>query len=67
MDQDFTDSTIAAIARWHGIAVPNPLALVALADLEASLAEYAAIREGLLFEDEPSSFEAALAATKEPG
>lgn len=58
---------VAEIAEWHGIAVPNPLALVAVADLAPVLAEFAAIRGQMGFEYEPSTFESALAATRDPG
>ncbi|PZW50407.1 hypothetical protein C8P66_10295 [Humitalea rosea] len=67
MDQTFIEGTVAAIEAWHGISLPNDRALAALSDLQAALAEFAMIRDGLAFEDEPASFEAALAATKEPG
>ena len=51
---------------WTGIAQPNEAA-GAMADmLGASLAGFEALRGTLRFEDEPSSFEAALQATKEP-
>ncbi len=67
MDEAFVNRRIADIAEWHGVTPPNPLALVAVADLAAVLAEYAAIRQGVVFESEPSTFEAALAATRDPG
>ena len=67
MDETFIETTVAAIEAWHGIKLPNDRALAALADLQGALAEFAMIRDGLVFEDEPASFEAALAATKELG
>lgn len=51
---------------WTGIVQPNEAA-GAMADmLAASLAGFEALRGELRFEDEPSSFEAALQETKEP-
>ncbi len=67
MDEAFVTRRTAEIAEWHGVAPPNPLALVAVADLAAVLAECAAVRERMVFEDEPSTFDAALAATRDPG
>lgn len=67
MDEAFVKRRVAEIAEWHGLAPPNPLALVAVADLAPALAECAAIRQGMVFEDEPSIFESALAATRDPG
>ena len=51
---------------WTGIAQPNDAAGVMADMLTASLAGFEALRGQLRFEDEPSSFEAALQATKEP-
>lgn len=55
----------ATITRWHGIAPPNDPAKRLAADLAATIAAFEALRGTLAFEDEPSSFEAALQATKE--
>ncbi len=55
-----TKTMEAAIADWTGIAVPNPAARVGLADHLALIAAFAALQGRLAFEDEPSSFEAAL-------
>jgi hypothetical protein len=57
---DFTSSTVAAIAAWHGVTPPNDVALRMVADLEKVIAQFEALRGSLRFEDEPSSFEAAL-------
>ena len=58
---------IAAQARtWTGIAQPNEAAGIMADMLGASLAGFEALRGELRFEDEPSSFEAALQETKEP-
>lgn len=56
-----------AIRLWSGIECPNEAAARGLADFPALLAELEALRGTLVFEDEPSSFEAALRAEKEPG
>ena len=56
----------ATIARWFGIAAPNEPAKRLAAELAATVAAFEAQRGTLAFEDEPSSFESALQATKEP-
>ncbi len=51
---------------WTGISEPNDAA-GAMADMLAfSIKGFATLRGELAFEDEPSSFEAALQETKEP-
>jgi hypothetical protein len=50
---------------WSGVAVPNTQARDMAAALEAVLKGFEALRGSLQFEDEPSSFEAALQETKE--
>ncbi len=54
-----------SIARWQGIAVPNAAARYGLKDFEGLIAALETLRGGLVFEDEPASFEAALTACKE--
>jgi len=61
----FLDMTETTIARWHGINVPNAAAERLTAELEGIIAAFEALRGTLVFEDEPSGFEAALQATKE--
>ena len=56
----FVDATVAMIATWHGITPPNEAALRMVADLRKVIGDFEAQRGTLLFEDEPSSFEAAL-------
>jgi hypothetical protein len=53
------------IARWHGIEAPNAPAKRMAAELADTIKAFEALRGTLAFEDEPSSFEAALQATKE--
>ena len=62
---DFLTTTEAAIAAWHGITPPNDAARRLAADLASTIAAFEAVRGGLRFEDEPSSFEAALQECKE--
>jgi hypothetical protein len=56
-----------AIRLWSGVECPNAAARRGLEDLPALIAEFAALRGTMVFEDEPSSFDAALRAEKEPG
>ena len=62
---DFLAETETTIARWHGVVAPNQPARRMAADLAGIIAEFEALRGTLRFEDEPSSFEAALRATME--
>ncbi len=61
----FLTSVEATIARWHGIKPPNRPARRMADELANTIAAFEALRGTLVFEDEPSSFEAALQATKE--
>jgi hypothetical protein len=58
-------SFMESIQRWQGISVPNAAARHGLKDFEGLLAALEKLRGGLVFEDEPASFEAALASCKE--
>lgn len=66
MSEDFLTLTQAQIAAWHGVTAPNDPARRLAADLAATIKAFESQRARLQFEDEPSSFEAALQATKEP-
>jgi hypothetical protein len=66
MPNDPTPEMIAAIRLWSGVDVPNAAGARALEDFPALIAEFEALRGTLVFEDEPSSFEAALRAEQEP-
>lgn len=55
----------ATIARWHDIAAPNDPARRMAADLINTIRAFEALRGTLVFEEEPSSFEAALHEAKE--
>jgi hypothetical protein len=57
---------LADVAAWSGIDPPNDPARRLAADLATTIAAFEAVRGQLRFEDEPSSFEVALLATKEP-
>lgn len=52
--------TQEAIRLWSGVQCPNAAALRSLEDFPALIAEFEALRGSMVFEDEPSSFEAAL-------
>jgi hypothetical protein len=61
----FETSLESTIARWHGISPPNEPAKRLAAELVDTIAAFETLRGTLVFEDEPSSFDAALQATKE--
>jgi hypothetical protein len=62
---EFLVVTEAMVATWHGITPPNDPARRLAADLANTIKAFEALRDRPRFEDEPSSFEAALQATKE--
>ena len=62
MQDEFVDQTVAMIATWHGVTPPNDVAYRMVAELRKIIADFEAQRGTLRFEDEPSSFEAALLA-----
>ena len=53
------------IATWFGVTAPNEPARRLAAELADTIAAFEKLRGTIVFEDEPSSFEAALQATKE--
>jgi hypothetical protein len=61
----FETSVETTISRWHGIEPPNAPARRLAAELADTIRAFEALRGTIAFEDEPSSFEAALQATKE--
>ena len=67
MPNEPMDQAKEAIALWTGVDCPNAAGRRALDDFPALIREFEALRGTLVFEDEPSSFEAALRAEKEPG
>lgn len=53
-------------AAWSGVQPPNAVSEELAAGFASLIGGLTALRGQLAFEDEPSSFEAALQATKEP-
>lgn len=66
MEPDLVVPTMEAIRRWAGVNVPNAASRQGLADMPSLITEFEAVRAAMVFEDEPSSFEAALVELKEP-
>jgi len=66
MEPDLVVPTMESIQRWSGVQQPNAAARHGLADHAALIAELAALRGTLVFEDEPSGFELALRDCQEP-
>jgi hypothetical protein len=64
MSEDFLAQTEAYVRTWHGVIPPNDPARRLAAELEGTIKAFEAQRDRLRFEDEPSSFEAALQACK---
>jgi hypothetical protein len=60
MSEKFKEEMVASIATWHGVKPPNDAALRMLGDIEKLIQDFEALRGTMRFEDEPSSFEAAL-------
>lgn len=67
MEPEIVPPTVDTIRRWSGVEPPNAAALSALADMAKLIAEFEQVRGTLVFEAEPSGFEAALRDLKEPG
>jgi hypothetical protein len=67
MEPELTVPTMEAIRRWSGVAVPNQAARLGLEDFVGLIAALESLHGTMVFEDEPSSFEAALRDCKEPG
>jgi hypothetical protein len=61
----FPEATEAMIAAWHGIEAPNKAGSVLAADLAATIRAFEAVRDQMVFEEEPASFVAALQETRE--
>jgi hypothetical protein len=67
MSMKFKEDMVTSIATWHGVQPPNQVALRMLGDLEKLIRDFEALRGTMRFEDEPSSFEAALVETASIG
>jgi len=65
MKPDPLPPSMESIRLWSGVACPNEAARLGLADHIGLLKELEALRGTMKFEDEPSSFEAALRAEQE--
>ena len=65
MDEKLAKAVEDAAALWSGVVLPNAAAREMAAQLDAVIKGFEALRGVIAFEDEPSSFEAALQATKE--
>lgn len=65
-EPDLVVPTMEAIRRWSGVALPNAASRHGLADHAALIADLEALRGTMRFEEEPSSFEAALRDCMDP-
>lgn len=65
MSREFDEQLEQQIRTWMGVAAPNDTARVWVGQLAGVIKGFEALRGTMKFEDEPSSFEAALQATKE--
>lgn len=65
MPPELPETLMQSIRAWSGIECPNEAARLGLNDFPALLREFEALRGTMVFEDEPSAFEAALLAEKE--
>jgi hypothetical protein len=65
MQAPLRETVALQVKTWSGIDQPNAAAGTMADALSATITGFTALRGQLAFEDEPSSFEAALQATKE--
>lgn len=65
MKSDVATLVEQQVACWAGVTPPNEAGRIMAAQLEAVIKGFEALRGTVAFEDEPSSFEAALQATKD--
>ncbi len=65
MERKMSDVVAEQARIWSGVLPPNEPGVRLAQALESSIAGFTALRGELAFEDEPSSFEAALQAVKE--
>jgi hypothetical protein len=65
MRPEFEERLVEQVETWMGVVPPNDAARAWAVQLAAVIAGFEALRGQLAFEDAPSSFEAALQATKE--
>jgi hypothetical protein len=62
---DLKDQIARQVETWSGVALPNPVAAEMVQQLTSLIRNFEELRGTLQFEDEPSSFEAALQVAKE--
>jgi hypothetical protein len=65
MGTQLRDIVAVQAERWSGITQPNEAAGVMAEALNSSIEGFEALRRQLVFEEEPSSFDAALQETRE--
>ena len=65
MDEPVEDLIEEQVARWHGVTQPHPSAREAARAMADLIQSFEKLRGQIQFEDEPSSFEAALVEFKE--
>ncbi|MEZ5817726.1 MAG: hypothetical protein R3D44_11645 [Hyphomicrobiaceae bacterium] len=65
MPEDVEAMIEQQVKTWFGVAVPNEQAREMARQLAGVIEGFRAVRGSIAFEDEPSSFEAALLATKD--
>ena len=65
MEDRVLKAAVEQAALWSGVRPPNAAAEEWAAGLAAVIRGFEALRGSVQFEDEPSSFEAALEATKD--
>lgn len=65
MQKSLKEIVAVQVQTWSGIEQPNEAAGIMADALGATIAGFSALRGQLAFENEPSSFEAALQSTKE--
>jgi len=65
MAESFAEHVIATIRHWFGMEAPNRTARMMIAELEAIITDFEAVRDRRRFEDEPCDFDVALQECKE--
>ncbi len=67
MANEIEELVEAQVARWLGVEPPSSTGHEYAKGMASLIASFESLRADLQFEDEPSSFEAALQETKERG
>jgi hypothetical protein len=63
--ENFLEDVLCQIAFWHGLEPPNAIALRQIEGLKLVIRQFQALCGSLVFEEEPSTFENALAEAAE--